>query len=126
MSRVLIVEDNEENLALTGYLLRCFGHDVHTARNGAEGLEAAREVSPDLMVIDLQMPVMGGFELLGALKEDTALRSIPTIAVTALAMLGDRDRALAGGFDGYLSKPIDPEAFVPEVESLLSRPSTSA
>jgi CheY-like chemotaxis protein len=126
MPLILVVEDNEESLALMDYLLCCFGHEVLQARNGAEGLETARGNPPDLVIIDLQMPVMDGFELLGKLREDAHLRSIPTIAVTALAMLGDRDRVLAAGFDGYLSKPIDPATFAAELEPHLPPAGTSA
>ena len=119
MARVLVVEDQKENLDLMAYLLRAFGHDVITAGDGAEGLEAARRERPELMVIDIQMPVMNGLELVAAVKADGVLAPIPTVGVTAFAMVGDRDRILAAGFDGYLSKPIDPMSFVAELERFL-------
>ena len=118
-----MVEDQKENLDLMAYLLRAFGHEVVTANDGAEGLEAARRERPDLMVIDIQMPVMNGMELVAAVKADAALASIPAVGVTAFAMVGDRDRILAAGFDGYLSKPIDPTSFVADLEAFLARSS---
>ena len=120
MARVLLVEDQKENLDLMAYLLRAFGHEVITACDGAEGLEAARQTRPDLMVIDIQMPVMDGLELVAAVKGNDALAPIPAVGVTAFAMVGDRDRILAAGFDGYLSKPIDPTTFVAELERFLA------
>jgi two-component system, cell cycle response regulator len=121
MARVLVVEDQKENLDLMAYLLRAFGHEVLTAADGAEGLEAARRERPDLMVIDIQMPVMDGLELVAAVKGDAALAPIPAVGVTAFAMVGDRDRILAAGFDGYLSKPIDATSFVADLEVFLPR-----
>src|SRR5918912_850760 len=120
MARVLVVEDQKETLDLMAYLLRAFGHEVIPAGDGVEGLEAARQTRPDLMVIDIQMPVMNGLELVAAVKGDGALAPIPAVGVTAFAMVGDRDRILAAGFDGYLSKPIDPVTFVTELEVFLA------
>jgi two-component system, cell cycle response regulator len=120
VARVLVVEDQIENRNLMAYLLRAFAHEVTTADDGGAGLTAARRDRPDLMVIDIQMPVMDGFELVAALKADPELAAIPAVAVTALAMVGDRDRILAAGFDGYVSKPIDATTFVGELETFLS------
>jgi len=120
VASVLVVEDQAENRDLMAYLLRAFGHDVTTAGNGAEGLEEARRARPDLMVIDIQMPVMDGLELVAALKVDPALAPVPAVGVTAFAMVGDRDRILAAGFDGYISKPIDAMTFVGELEAFLA------
>jgi len=117
--RVVVVDDNEEGLALMTYLLRCSGYEVATARHGLEGLEAARRDVPDLFIIDIQMPVMDGFALLKELKRDAVLRAIPAVGVTALATVGDRERVLAAGFDGYLSKPINPGTFVTDIEALI-------
>jgi two-component system cell cycle response regulator len=125
MARILVIEDNPTNLELMTYLLKAFGHEVLTAMDGDEGLQAVRRMSPDLIVCDVQLPKVGGFEVAAQLKAHPALHSIPLIAVTALAMVGDRDKLLAGGFDGYISKPIDPEKFVPDVEKFLhSSPAT--
>jgi two-component system, cell cycle response regulator len=119
VAHVLVVEDQLENRNLMAYLLRAFAYEVTTADDGAQGLAAARQARPDLMLIDIQMPVMDGFELLAALKADPELSPIPAVAVSALAMVGDRDRILAAGFDGYVSKPIDAMTFVGELETFL-------
>lgn len=119
MARVLIVEDNAANLALMGYLVTALGHTVEGCRDGRSGLEAARRQPPDLVLCDIQLPVMSGHELAQALRADPAFRELPMVAVTALAMRGDRENALAAGFNGYLSKPIEPRTFGSQVESFL-------
>ena len=118
-TRILIIEDNTANLELAEYLLKASGYATLAARDGDEGVRSARKERPDLIVCDLQMPVMDGYEVVRQLKGDPLLRPIPIIAVTALSMPGDRKSVLAAGFDGYLSKPIDPETFVRTVEGFL-------
>jgi CheY-like chemotaxis protein len=120
MARVLVVEDQAENLELMVYLLEAFGHQTLTARNGAEGVAAVTRDRPDLVVMDLQMPVMDGYEAVSLLKADPVLSAIPLVAVTAYAMVGDRERIMASGFDGYMTKPIDPPTFVRELERYLA------
>ena len=124
MARVLVVEDQAENLELMVYLLQAFGHQTLTAGNGAEGVAAVSQDHPDLVVMDLQMPVMDGYEAARLLKADPAVATIPLVAVTAYAMVGDRERIMACGFDGYMTKPIDPQTFVRELERYLA-PSAS-
>jgi two-component system cell cycle response regulator len=119
MARVLVVEDQAENLDLMVYLLTAFGHEAPVARDGAEGIAVITRERPDLVVMDLQMPVMNGYEAASRLKEDPGLCAIPLVAVTAYAMVGDRARIMAAGFDGYLTKPIDPTVFVRELERYL-------
>src|SRR5271155_2924663 len=104
-ARILVIEDNSDNLDLMAYLLGAFGHTVVTARDGEEGLEAARREAFDLIVCDVQMPKVDGYGVARQLKADTQLRRIPLVAVTAFAMVGDRDKILAAGFDGYIAKP---------------------
>ncbi len=116
MPRILIIEDNRENLELMRFLLEASGHAAITARNGAEGLDLVIRCAPDLIVCDIQMPVLDGFSVVRQLRALEGRKDTPCVAVTALAMPGDRTRALAGGFDGYISKPIDPETFVAELE----------
>ena len=116
---ILIIEDNRANLELMSYLLGAFGYDPHTAGDGRAGLEIARDRPFDLIVCDIHMPVTDGYEVARRLKADPVLRSVPLVAVTALAMLGDRDKVLAAGFDGYVAKPIDPETFVSRIEEFL-------
>jgi len=118
-ARILIIEDNPANLELMSYLLHAFGHDTLTACDGQEGLEAAQRESPDLIICDVELPGINGLEVARRLKSDHVLRWIPLVAVTAFAMVGDRDRMLSAGFDGYIPKPIAPEKFVGQVEAFL-------
>jgi len=118
-ARILIIEDDMASRELADYLLSCAGHVVRTARDGAEGLRAVKAEIPDLIICDLQMPVMNGFEFIKDLRAAPELRAIKTIAVTAFSMAGDRDKALDAGFQEYLSKPIDPHTFVASIEAML-------
>jgi two-component system cell cycle response regulator len=118
-ARILIVEDNPVNLELMRYLLEAHGHLVSDARDGEQGLEAARRETPDLILCDVLMPRLDGFEVARRLKRLPELQRVPLVAVTALAMRGDRERVLGAGFDAYLPKPIDPVTFVNQVEALL-------
>lgn len=118
-ARILVIEDNPTNLDLMIYLLTAFGHTSLTARNGEAGLEAAQREHPDLIICDIQLPILDGYEVARWLKSHPDLRTIPLVAVTALAMVGDRDRVLAAGFDGYIAKPIEPQTFVAQVEHFL-------
>jgi two-component system cell cycle response regulator len=120
-ARILIIEDNPTNLQLMVYLLNAYGHTVLTAVDGEAGLQTVRQEAPDLIICDVQIPKIDGYGVARQLKSHPTLRAIPLIAVTALAMVGDRDRVLAAGFDGYIAKPITPQTFVPEVEAFLGR-----
>jgi CheY-like chemotaxis protein len=119
-ARILVIEDNTANLALMVYLLGAFGHIAVCARDGEEGLRAAAQVKPDLILCDVDLPKLDGYEVVRRLKSDPECCSIPTVAVTALAMVGDRDRVLRAGFDGYLPKPIDPEALVHQINGFVN------
>jgi len=101
------------------YLLTAFGHEALEAHEGAEGIEKARREKPDLILLDIHMPRMDGYEVARLLGEDSECREIPIVAVTALAMVGDREKILASGFNGYIAKPLDPEAFSLQVEGFL-------
>jgi CheY-like chemotaxis protein len=118
-ARILIIEDNKTNLELAEYLLKAFGYTTFSAADGLEGLRVAREMHPDLIICDLQMPVMDGYEAMRELRKDPLLRKMIIVAVTALSMPGDRDTVLSEGFDGYVPKPIDPETFVPTIEKFM-------
>lgn len=120
--RILVIEDNPTNLELMTYLLTAFGHTVTTATNGEEGVDIALKSVPDLILCDLAMPVLDGFGVARRLKADRRLDGVPLIAVTASAMVGDRDKVINSGFDGYITKPITPETFVAEVASYLKVP----
>jgi len=117
--RILVIEDNQANLELMVYLLSAFGYDVLTALDGAEGLEKATCDLPELIVCDIQMPVIDGYEVVRRLKNDPDLSHIPVIAVTAFAMVGDRQKVMAAGFDDYCTKPIDPEEFLKQIAAFL-------
>jgi len=118
-ARILVIEDNPANLELMTYLLRAHSYEPLCASNGEKGLALAQSTNPEIVVCDIQLPNMDGFEVVRRLKSDPATRSIPVVAVTAFAMVGDRDRALAAGFDGYIGKPIVPESFVQQIEQFL-------
>ena len=113
---ILVVEDNEYNLELVQYLLDMCGYRVAVARNGEEGLAEVRRRQPDLILTDLQMPVLDGYQMLEQLRQDPVFAAIPVIAVTAFSMRGDEQRIRASGFDDYIAKPIDPETFIAQVE----------
>ncbi len=107
MHKILVVEDNEHNRILLRQVLTYHGYEVIEAPDGAEGMRMARENRPDLILLDLQMPVMDGFEVIRALRDTPELHATKVIAVTSFAMKGDREEALKSGFDEYLAKPID-------------------
>ncbi|GAB3286331.1 response regulator [Parahaliea aestuarii] len=117
--RVLVIEDSEVNLELVRYLLEAHGYRVHAAGDGRAGIEAARRELPDLILCDIQMPHMDGYAVARQLKQIEELKDIPLIAVTALAMVGDREKILAAGFDDYCAKPIDPEGLLAQLEPFL-------
>jgi len=115
--RILVIEDNPTNLELMTYLLNAFGHVTIAAQNGEDGVESALSSRPDLILCDLALPRMDGFAVARRLKAEPSLNGVPVIAVTASAMVGDREKVVSAGFDGYMTKPITPETFVAEVES---------
>ncbi|MBI2857187.1 MAG: response regulator [Chloroflexi bacterium] len=120
MARVLMIEDNIENLDLMSYLLLAWGHTPIPAQTGHEGIEMAHKETPDLILCDILLPDYDGYQLARTLKKDPPLHNTPVVAVTALAMVGDREKVLKSGFDGYIPKPINPETFIAQVETFLS------
>lgn len=119
--RILVIEDNAANLELMTYILNTFGHTTIVATDGEAGVDAALRCQPDLILCDIALPKLDGYGVARRLKQEPALLTVPLIAVTASAMVGDRDKVMAAGFDGYIRKPINPETFVTEVESYLHR-----
>lgn len=117
--RILVIEDDPSSLELMSYLLGAHGYATTVASRGDEGLAAARRERPDLVICDVQLPALDGYAIAAQLKSDEHLKSVPLVAVTALAMVGDREKMLAAGFDSYISKPIDPMAFVSQIDPLL-------
>lgn len=118
-ARILVIEDNPANLALVEYLLRAAGHVCASATDGTAGVRLALDAPPDLVLCDLQMPELDGYGVLERLRAEPRTRAIPVIAVTAFSTPGDQTRVIEAGFDAYLSKPIDPELFMTQVEAYL-------
>ena len=119
--KALLVEDNENNRYLAQFLLEREGFAVVIAVNGKQALDAARRDKPDLVVLDIQMPEMDGYETADCFKRDPGLAHIPLVGVSSFAMPGDRARALQTGFAGYIEKPINPDTFAQEVKRFLVR-----
>ena len=124
--RILVVEDNEKNMKLFRDVLGATGYLTIEATTGARAVELAAEHRPDLVLMDIQLPDMNGVEALSRLRAGEHTASIPVLALTAQAMHGDRERFLAAGFDGYLSKPVNVLDFVDAVRRQLSRGDATA
>ena len=118
-AKILLVEDNATNRYLATFLLENRGFQVVHASNGREALSRARDERPDLILMDIQMPEMDGYEAARLLREQPDLAQIPIVGVTSYAMVGDRDKAMHLGFVGYIEKPISTETFVNEISSFL-------
>ena len=120
-TKVLLVEDNELNADMLSRRLKRSGYEVAVASDGAEGVEKAFSEQPQVILMDISLPVMDGWEATQRLKADAQTRQIPVIALTAHAMAGDRDRALAAGCDDYDTKPIDLPRLLGKIEDCLER-----
>jgi len=121
MAHILIIEDNEQNLYLVTFILEQHSHSVTAARDGAQGIRLAEETHPDMILLDIQLPVMDGYAVADELRRKPKLADIPIVAVTSYAMVGDRERILAAGCNGYIEKPINPETFMDEVMEHLQK-----
>jgi CheY-like chemotaxis protein len=121
MSKILVAEDNAANRELFRELLEARGHEVVEACDGQVALQILEQNEPDILLLDIGMPVLDGFAVIRAVRANPRLATLPVLGVTAYAMQGDRERILASGFDGYLSKPIDAKLLAGEVERLSSR-----
>ncbi len=117
--RVLVIEDNDQNLYLVTFLLERHGLEVIAARDGRSGIEMARTARPDLILLDIQLPLVDGYAVTRAIRAIPELATLPIIAVTSYAMVGDRERVLEAGATGYLEKPVDPDTFVDRVRAYL-------
>jgi len=117
--KILLVEDNEVNRRLAGFLLRSQGYEVREATSAQEAFEILRTEHPDLIVMDIQLPGMDGLDATRKLKEQSSTADIPVVAVTSYAMKGDREKALAAGCAGYVTKPIDKGIFLQEIAARL-------
>jgi len=118
--KILLVEDNPVNRRLAEFLLRSQGYQVRAATNAQEAFDTIKAERPDLILMDVQLPGMDGLEATRKLKAEPTTRDIPVVAVTSYAMKGDREKALAAGCSGYITKPIDKDTFVREVATVLS------
>ncbi len=118
--KVLIVEDDRDNLSVATQLLEFYGAEVRSAENGQQGLELLAEYRPTLVLLDLSMPSMDGWQMLKRLRADPAMAHLPVIAVTAHAMDGDKQRVLEAGFNGYISKPFRITTFMEEIKRCLN------
>jgi len=116
---ILVIEDNEKNAYLVTFILEKSGYRVIQARDGETGIALAGQIKPDLILLDIQLPVMDGYAVARKLTENEELRIIPIVAVTSYAMPGDRERILEAGCAGYIEKPINPTTFVAEIEQYL-------
>ena len=126
MPKLLLVEDNEENREGLSRHLRRKGYEVLTAVDGQQGLEAARTGAPNLILMDMSLPVLDGWEATRQLKADPRTRHIPVIALTAHAMAGDREKALAAGCDEYDTKPVELARLIGKIRTLLGEPAPAA
>jgi len=121
VARILVIEDNAVNLALVEYLLRHAGHQVVAAVTGEAGLALAVAEPPALVLCDLQLPGLDGYGVLAALRAQAVTAAVPVVALTAFSMPDDRERVRTAGFDGYLTKPIEPEQFIGQVAAFLQQ-----
>ena len=116
---VLAVDDNQLNLELVGHVLEAAGHLVRTASSGPEALEAVRRETPDVILLDIGLPVMDGYQVLAELRKDPSTAAIPVVALTAYAMAADEHRAREAGFDGFLPKPIEVRTLAQSITAIL-------
>jgi len=119
-AKILYIEDNEQNFYLVNFILSARGHELIWAKDGRTGLETAGRANADLILLDIQLPVMDGYAVAQALRENAALANTPIVALTSYAMTGDREKALAAGCNGHIEKPIDPRTFAAQIEQYLS------
>jgi len=120
-AKILLIDDNPENRKLVVYLLTDLGFKVRTAETGEAGLTLALSEIFDLIICDIHLPGIDGYGVAGQLKANSQWHQVPLIALTALAMVGDRDKILRSGFEGYLSKPISPRTFAQQIEGFLPK-----
>lgn len=120
--KILVIEDNEQNLYLVRFILDRNSYEVFAAMDGKTGIEMAVSLRPDLILLDIQLPVMDGYDVARALRREPDLADTPIVAVTSYAMPGDREKVMEAGCNGYIEKPIDPDTFMAKVEQHLRAP----
>lgn len=119
MTKILVVEDNPNNLYLIRFILKKNGFDISEAVTGEEGIIKAAEENPDLILMDIQLPGIDGFETTHRIRAIEKISEIPIIAITSYAMTGDREKALLAGCTGYIEKPIDPDKIISQITEFL-------
>jgi CheY-like chemotaxis protein len=122
---VLVIDDEPDNSGVVEYVFRFFEVPVRVANSGAAGLEMIRDERPNIILLDIQMPRMSGWDVLKAIRADAALRGVFVIALTAHVMDGDRERAIRAGFDGYLPKPVSPVKLIDDIKAMMQAESVS-
>lgn len=120
---VLLIEDNEQNRYLATFMLERHGYTVVSASDGMQGIALAATVGASMILLDIQLPLMNGYDVARALRRNAQLQHVPIIAVTSYALAGDREKALASGCNGYIEKPIDPDTFIAELQTFLPKDS---
>jgi CheY-like chemotaxis protein len=123
---ILVIDDNKDNRDLVEYLLRARGYEPRIAGGSIDGVRMALAEAPDLILLDIRMPDMNGYEVVAVLRTEAMLARTRIVAITASAMAEDRKRITEAGFDGYIQKPIDPEQFVDQIEKFLPAASTGS
>ena len=117
--KILVIEDNEQNMYLVRYILQANGYEVLEAITGIDGIKIAIENHPDLILLDIQLPVMDGYAVARELRKQQDIVDTPIVAVTSYAMPGDKENVLAAGCTGYIEKPINPDTFMSQVKQFL-------
>lgn len=117
--KILYIEDNDQNFYLVNYILAAKGYAVERAHDGREGIDLATKGRPDLILLDIQLPIMDGYTTACELRKIPGVNSTPIIALTSYAMAGDREKALAAGCNGYIEKPINPKTFTEQIEQYI-------
>jgi two-component system, cell cycle response regulator DivK len=117
--RILYIEDNDQNFYLVNFIMSAKGYAVTRGRDGREGILLATRDKPDLILLDIQLPIMDGYETARELRKIPGVNTIPIVALTSYAMAGDREKALAAGCSGYIEKPINPKTFTEQIQQFL-------
>jgi CheY-like chemotaxis protein len=119
MKKVLVIEDNENNMKLITFILEKNGYATIKAENGRTGINLALKEKPDFIILDIQLPDLGGLEVLKEIRDSVANGTIPIIAMTSFAMSGDKERFMAKGCNGYIEKPIDPDIVIDQIRKII-------
>ncbi len=123
MKTALVIEDNADNMELMTLILEQNGYQVIKAETGQQGFDVALEARPDFILLDIQLPDMDGLEVLRKIRSSEIDGDIPVIAVTSYAMVGDREKMMAAGCNGYIEKPIDPEKIIGQIREIIGEKS---